>query len=614
MNLPASGRFTSLHEMLRWGAETYPEHSVIRTVDGRCLSYAQLYEFTENIKRVLRENGVAPSDRIAIVLANGPEMAVAFLSLAASCATAPLNPTYRRDEFEFYLSDLQAKALVVQAGAESPAIEAATALDIPIIALLPASDSDSAGLFTLEFARSDAPIEAGFTGADDIALLLHTSGTTSRPKLVPLTQANLSASAANIRETLHLTQADSCLNVMPLFHIHGLMGVLMTSIASGASVICSPGFNAPHFFEWMDRSAPTWYSAVPSIHQSILLHAPANQEIIARHSLRFVRSSSAALPLPVIEELGRVFSAPVIEAYGMTEASHQMASNPLPPARRKAGSVGHATGIEIAIMDEAGILLPPEKIGEIVIRGRSVTASYVSNPAANGIAFTNGWFLTGDQGYLDSDGYLYISGRIKEIINRGGEKISPREVDEVLLKHPQVAQAVTFAMPDARLGEEVAAAVVLRSGGQVSERALRDFVAESLAEFKVPRRVVILGEIPKGPTGKIQRIGLAEKLGIHAPDDDALTPIEYTAPTNPIEEMLAGFWAEVLGIEQVGIHHPFMSLGGDSLLAAQIVSRLQNAADIKVTLRDFFDTPTVASMAAVIEQILLEEIDQASEG
>jgi oxalate---CoA ligase len=259
---------------------------------------------------------------------------------------------------------------------------------------------------------------------------------------------------------------------------------------------------------------PTWYTAVPTMHQAILARAERNREIVARSRLRFIRSSSASLPPQVMAELERVFRAPVIESYGMTEASHQMASNPLPPRPRKPGSVGLAAGPEVAVMDDAGSLLPRGAVGEVVIRGPNVTRGYEANPEANAKAFTNGWFRTGDQGVLDDDGYLRLTGRLKELINRGGEKISPLEVDDVLMDHPAVQQVVTFAMPHEKLGEEVAAAVVLREGKIATERELRDFAATRLADFKVPRRVVLLPEIPKGATGKLQRIGLAKKLGL----------------------------------------------------------------------------------------------------
>jgi acyl-CoA synthetase (AMP-forming)/AMP-acid ligase II len=347
-----------------------------------------------------------------------------------------------------------------------------------------------------------------------VALVLHTSGTTSRPKIVPLTQRNVCASAVHVAESLSLTASDRCLNVMPLFHIHGLIAAVLASLAAGGTVVCAPGFNALKFFSWMDDARPSWYTAVPTMHQAILARADRNRDAIVRNPLRFLRSSSASLPPQVMKSLEETFGAPVIEAYGMTEAAHQMAANPLPPRARKPGSVGVAAGPEVAIMDEAGRILPAGEIGEVVIRGPNVTPGYQNNPSANAAAFTSGWFRTGDQGAFDDEGYLRLTGRLKEIINRGGEKISPREVDEVLLDHPAVAQAVTFGMPHEKLGEEVGCALVLKEGSKASEGEIREYASRRLADFKVPRRVLFLEEIPKGPTGKLQRIGLAEKLGL----------------------------------------------------------------------------------------------------
>jgi acyl-CoA synthetase (AMP-forming)/AMP-acid ligase II len=476
------------------------------------LTYGGLAGLAGRTVAALNGRGIGRRDRVAIVLPNGPDMASAFLAIGAGAATAPLNPAYRADEFDFYLRDLEPKALVVQAGAETPAREAARKLGVAVIELVP--DPAAAGLFRLDIpAGSAAPV---FSGPDDDALLLHTSGTTSRPKLVPLSQRNILASAKHIGGTLALAPADRCLNIMPLFHIHGLIGAVLSTIAAGGSVFCTPGFNALKFFAWLEESRPTWYSAVPTMHQAILARAERNLEILERRKLRFIRSSSASLPAPVMQELESVFGCPVIESYGMTEASHQMTSNPLPPAARKPGSVGRAAGPEVAILGEDGKKLRPGEAGEVVIKGPNVTAGYVANDSANAAAFTDGWFRTGDQGVFDAEGYLTITGRLKELINRGGEKVSPLEVDAVLLGHPAVAQAVTFALPHDKLGEEVGAAIVLREGAALTERELRDFAAQRLADFKVPRRVLFLEEIPKGATGKLQRIGLAAKLGLSA--------------------------------------------------------------------------------------------------
>ena len=497
----------TLNALLANGAAAAP---AIRAPGRPALSYAGLRDLAAATIARLNGIGIGRNDRVAIVLPNGPEMAAAFIAIGAGATTAPLNPAYRADEFNFYLTDLKAKALVVQKGVATEARDVAAKLGVAVLELVP---GDHAGSFTLEGGTHAKASQPGAAEAGDIALVLHTSGTTARPKIVPLSQANICASARHIGATLALAPTDACLNIMPLFHIHGLIAAVLSSLGAGGAVICTPGFDALRFFRLLDEERPSWYTAVPTMHQTILTRADRNAEIIARAKLRFIRSSSASLPGPVMEQLEAVFGCPLVESYGMTEASHQMASNPL-AGPRKPGSVGRAAGPEVTIMDDDGTVLPQGEIGEVVIRGPNVTAGYEANPEANAKAFTNGWFRTGDQGAFDAEGYLTLTGRLKELINRGGEKVSPLEVDGVLSAHPAVAQALTFAMPHAKLGEEVAAAVVLREGADCSERELRDFAAQQLADFKVPRKVVFLPEIPKGATGKLMRIGLAEKLGL----------------------------------------------------------------------------------------------------
>jgi len=480
------------------------------------LNFTGLRSQVQQTQQQLNQLGLGRNDRVAIVLPNGAEMASAFIAVSAAATAAPLNPAYRAEEFKFYLADLGARALIVAEDSDSVAIEVATSLGMRVIPLR-VQAGDAAGVFTLlpdQQHDHPPPQQGGEADATDMALVLHTSGTTSRPKIVPLSQANICASANNVRCSLALTSQDRGLNIMPLFHIHGLIAAVLAPLAAGGSVTCTPGFNAMKFFPWMQASCPTWYTAVPTMHQTILARAKRNQDIIDANPLRFVRSSSSAIPPQVIVELEQVFRTPVIEAYGMTEAAHQMSCNPLPPAIRKVGSVGLAAGPEIAIMDHEGSLLPTDSIGEVVIRGSNVSAGYENNPTANAEAYCHGWFRTGDQGRLDAQGYLTLTGRLKEIINRGGEKISPREVDEVLMDHPAVQQVVTFALPHPKLGEEVAAAIVLREGCSASEVELREFATQHLADFKIPRKILFLEEIPKGATGKLQRIGLAEKLGL----------------------------------------------------------------------------------------------------
>ena len=503
----------TIADLLQGGAD---EGSAIGAPDGaRPLSYRDLRELATRTVDALNSFGVGRGDRVAMVLPNGPEAATAFVAIAAGAVTAPLSPLYRAEEYEFNLTDLRAKVLVVEAGTDSPARAVAQKLGIPIVELHLRRE-EGAGTFSLRpigDLRGTAA-SPGMGTADDEALVLHTSGSTARPKIVPLLQRNVVASSRHIADTLQLVPGDVCLNIMPLFHIHGLMAAVLSSLRAGAQVCCTPGFNALRFFHWFDEVQPTWYTAVPTMHQAILSRASRHPDFVAKSRLRLVRSSSASLPPQVMQELERTFRAPVIEAYGMTEAAHQMTSNPLPPKPRKPGTVGRAAGPEVAIMNEEGLLVGRGETGEVVIRGTNVTSGYEANPGANEQAFIDDWFRTGDQGEIDSDGYLKLTGRLKELINRGGEKVGPLEIDAILMEHPAVLQVCTFAMPHDKLGEEVAAAVVLREGKSATERELHQFAEKHLAHFKIPRKFVFLKEIPKGPTGKLQRIGLAKKLGL----------------------------------------------------------------------------------------------------
>jgi acyl-CoA synthetase (AMP-forming)/AMP-acid ligase II len=452
--------------------------------------------------------GLTRSDAIAIVAPNSAEAIVLFLGAANTGIAAPLNPAYKADEFRFYLEDIGAKALVL-----GPGIGDAPQNAVPSGAIVLEAGFDDRARIRLTSGRGASPsVHGGSRTApgDAVALVLHTSGTTSKPKLVELRHRNLVHSAHNIAKTYELTADDVSLCVMPLFHIHGLMASALATFASGGTlVVPQGGFDALTFWQIAAQHRATWYSAVPTIHQMLLIRNRGEPPEGARF-LRFIRSSSSSLAPEVMRQLEARFAVPVIEAYGMTEAAHQMASNPLPPGERRPGTVGRATGIEIGIMDDDGAILGAGERGEVVVRGASITSAYAHNPEANAKAFTDGWFKTGDQGVLERDGYLSLVGRLKELINRGGEKIAPREIDEVLLRHPAVAEAVTFALPHATLGEEVAAAVVLKV--DVGEKDLAAFARRHLADHKVPRKIYIVDQIPRTATGKIQRRAVAETL------------------------------------------------------------------------------------------------------
>src|SRR5437867_7547992 len=489
----------TLFDLLAVGDPSHP--ALMVPEGGPAVTYRSLRNQVEGLAATLHALGLGRGDRVAMALSNGIEVITAFFGITAAAATAaPLNPAYTAEEFRFYLEDIEAKALIVPPGGGEQARVAAPAGTLLIEAVLTTDGQvrfDVAGSSPLPRVQTDpAP--------DDVALFLHTSGTTSRPKGVPLLHANLLASAANVVATYALTAADVSLCVMPLFHVHGLVASTLATLASGGTVVVPGKFSPLSFWRVARDYGATWYSAVPTLHQLLLARAEAGSGRPAgAERLRFIRSCSAPLAPQVMHQLEAAFGAPVLEAYGMTEAAHQMASNPLPPAQRKPGSVGRGTDVRIGIMDASGRHLGPGERGEVVIQGPNVTAGYENNPEANAAAFTNGWFRTGDQGFLDADGYLTLVGRLKELINRGGEKIPPREIDEVLLAHPSVAEAVAFGVPHPTWGEEVEAVVVVRA--VVTEADLLAFCRERLADYKRPKRIHIAEAIPRTATGKIQR-------------------------------------------------------------------------------------------------------------
>ncbi len=589
----------SIPELLAEVARRNPEAGALYAPGVSPSRYSEILGRRDQVVHQLNRLGAGRNDRVAVVLGNGPELAAAFLTISSAATFAPLNPEYTQSEFDFYLADLNARALVVRRGVETPAREAARRLRITVIDLVPVPGGEAGG-FDLDGPEGPAPDSRGLAREDDVALVLHTSGTTARPKRVPLTHRNVTASAAHIRTTLALTPADRCLNVMPLFHIHGLIGATLASVAAGAGLVCTPGFLASSFFEWLEEFGATWYTAVPTIHQAVLAEAARRGAAAKGRRLRLIRSSSSALPSPVLRELESVFGVPVLESYGMTEAAHQICSNPPPPGKQKAGSVGPAAGPDVAVMGESDRLLGSGETGEIVIRGPNVTSGYEDNPEANAAAFAGGWLRTGDLGYRDNDGYFYLTGRIKELINRGSEKISPREIDEVLLDHPAVGQAVAFAVPHPTLGEDIAAAVVLRVNATVSPAELRELAFQRLAAFKVPSRIIIVDAIPKGPTGKIQRVGLAAKLA-----QELTTPL--VAPQDEIDALLADIWQEVLGIEAVGMLDNFFAIGGDSLRGTRAIARVNELFDLDLAVSVAFRYPTLEQFSREIRRAALPE-------
>lgn len=594
----------TISELLHQCAALNPAANAILAEGRAPLTYGNLLGEFEQAVRSINAMGLKPNDRVAIVASSGPEMVVLFLVISATATCAPLNPSYTPAELEFYLRDLAPRLLIVEKELPTQAAEVAERLGIPTLQMMPAAHA--AGAFCFINPPRGVGNANRVSTAEDIGLVLHTSGTTGRPKIVPLSQQNLCTSALNVAQSLALSPHDRCLSVMPLFHIHGLIGAALSTIASAGSLACPGAFRSSAFGNWIKTFQPTWYTAAPSIHAAVLARAGQVKEALGTSNrIRFLRSCSAPLSPQVASGLEELFGVPVLEAYGMTEATHQIACNPFPPHPRKLVSVGIATGTEIGIMDAMGIFLPRNVDGEIVVRGSSVMSGYASAPEANKIAFTEGWFRTGDQGRIDEDGYLFITGRIKEIINRGGEKVAPREVDEVLLSHPGVAEAVAFAIPDLRLGEEIGAAVVLKTEaeGGLDARSLLTFAETRLASFKLPRRIVFVHEIPRGPTGKPQRIGLAKRLGLEETSQSTIASGPKEALRTPTEQTLLRLCRETFELDDIGIHDDFFDSGGDSLSAMRLLCEVERHWNVILTLADMLGAPTIASFAKVIDGV-----------
>jgi len=560
-------------------------------VPGRAdVSFARLHRRIIDMVERLNAVGVGRGDRVAIVLPNIPEAAVASLGVMAGAAAAPLNPEFKEAESEFFLSRLRPKLLLALAGKITPARAVAEKMGIPILELSPTLSAE-AGAFELTTQAPLAAVErGGLGGPDDLALVLHTSGTSALPRTVPLTHRNLAASARNMARSLDLGPADRCLHMLPMFHIGALVDVLAAPLVSGGSVICANGFSAPEFFRCLAELRPTWSQAVPTMLQDIVDHAAEHSGIVAGNTLRLMRSVSAPLPVSLLEAFESAFGVPVIEIYGMTETAGLITSNPIGERLRRPGSVGVPAGPELQIVDAAGSDRPRGQSGEVVVRGANVMAGYLDAPAENAQGFFGDWFRTGDEGYLDDDGHLHLTGRLKEIINRGGEKISPREVDDLLLDHPAIADAATFAVAHDSLGEDVAAAIVLKQGASLSRQEVIDYLQPRLAYFKVPRVVHFLDRIPKTPGGKLQRYKLSEDLGSVVPEVSG-SGAAYISPESPVAKAIAGMWARALNVPQVGLYDDFFELGGDSLKGASFINEIQQAWGETVYVSAIFDAP-----------------------
>ena len=591
----------SMYAVVRDWAERIPDAPAILLGDGQAHSYRDLLSRIETIGRQLNDAGFGCGDRIALVHPGGPEMVVAVQGIWSFATVVPMNPAHTVGEFALQFRDMGIKAVLVASGMESPARIAAERLALP---LLDYAEDESGPVVRMagECRPIDVSERSGPASADDIATVIVTSGTTGHSKIVPLRHRHMVQRNIYKVRDLKLSPEDRCLNMLRLYHSGGLNQGLCMSLIGGGSVGVLTDFSVGGFFRALDTLELTCCAAPYAFYHAIHRDLPAYRRNIERAAprLRFLQSGTGQLNPQVAEELERAFDTPLVVTYGLSE-SGSITGDGVPPARRKRGSVGTVVHDGVAILDEAGNPADAGVPGEVAARGPTVFDGYENDEAANRSAFVNGWYRTGDLGYFDDDGYLFITGRIKELINRGGQKISPKEIDDALFAHPQVAEAVAFPVAHPTLGEEVAAAVVLEPDGDVSAEALSGFVRERLAGFKAPRRIVFADEIPLGPTGKVQRRSLAAAFGLDGDGSAAGTGNGSAAgaerAASEIEARLAALWADALGLDHVGLDEDFFLLGGDSLQAVELFLRVEKAFGQRLPRSVLFEAGTVSAMA-----------------
>ena len=585
--------FSCLRDLLACHGRNAPDRNALLASGRPPMTYGSLWAWANDVVPRLRSAGVGQSDRVAVVLPDGLEAAVAMIGVAAGAVCVPLNPGFTADEWQRYFSELRVAALLTRPDIDSASRGVAHTLGIPLINLS-TRPSEGPGTFNIVGPATRRIADGEFASSADDAFILLTSGSTSRPKMVPLTHASVCLSAYNVGVALALGPRDRLLSVLPLFHGHGLISGVLAALAAGSSVVCTPGFDPEAFLGWLTEFRPTWYTAVPAIHRAVLSAADGHKHRAQRSSLRLIRSASSSLPPNVLCGLEALFGVPVIDTYGMTEAATQIAANPLD--RRKLGSVGQSAGAEIAILDGEGRRLSFGERGEIALRGPTITRGYDNDVAATESAFRDGWFRTGDLGYLDAEGYLFIVGRIKDVINRGGQKVAPAEVEQALLSHPDVVEAAVFSVPHKRLGADVAAAVVLRQDAQVSAQKLQGFARERLASFKVPGLIRIVQEIPKGAGGKIKRSELAAASTVRMERGGRMAP-----PRSDVERQVVRIWADLLDVKRIGVDQDVFTLDADSIAVTQVISRLRERFGVDLSFKDIVDAPTVAALSARLE-------------
>jgi oxalate---CoA ligase len=585
-----SGDLT-IADSIRAHAMATPDAPAVVFPDRSILTYRALGRQIDSIGAALRRAGIGAGKRVAIIVPDGPELAVAIVAVAANATSVPLNPGLTAAEFEALFKAQRLEAVILSDWAESAAREVAIRLGLCRL-----DATRSPGGFDIALRTEPWPAAKERRGAkpDDAAFILRTSGTTARPKLVPVTHRNLQAMAARLRRWYAIAPADRVLCVTPLYYAQALKSSLFLPLIAGGSIACPARSGETDFFNWLAALDPTWYLAGPTFHRAVLDRARSLGPGGFRHKLRFINSGAAPLPDRIRDGLEECFGVPVLDSYGISEAG-PMAANSFAPEGRKRGTLGKPQPGELAIWSADAGLVGPDVVGEIVLRGPGVTPGYIDDPDADRAAFFGGWFHTGDLGRIDRDGFLTVVGRIKEMISRGGEKISPAEIDQALLRHPAIAEAAAFAVPHPRLGEDIAAAVVLRPGQEVTSLELRRYLKTSLAAFKIPRRIAFLDALPKGDTGKIRRQDLSRNAPAAARDK----------PSSPfgsvLEADIAEIWRRLLDRADIGPDDEFFELGGDSLLATQMILEVESLTGRKLPDEALFEiaTPRLLAQSAI---------------
>lgn len=580
-------------------ADLRPEGPAIIGCKGESFTWSTVARQIDVTKRDLRSFGIGANDRVLVVLPNGPVTAIAFLAISSAAIYVPMNDQSSLAEIIDYIYQTKSRAVI--AHPEMARQIRAQAEDfIEFIELVPCVLKGYAFDLTSTLSCTDAADD--LTCCDNVALILPTSGSTGKPKLVPLTHETLIRSAADMAESLCLSVDDRCLNLMPLFHVHGLVGGLLAPMIAGGSVICPENSHPKLFFSALERMRPTWYTAVPTMHNAIVSSAPNYERIVKHHTLKFIRSCSAPLASKLFHDLHHVFGVPVVEAYGMTEASHQVASNSVVPGRQQPNSVGVPHGnLKVAIIDSCGEFLGESDVGEIVISGPTVFSGYDSNEPANREAFIGEWFRTGDLGRIDRAGNIFIVGRLKDQINRGGEKISPAEIDAAILSYPGVAEVAVFGVSHPSLGQEVAAAIVVSVGSKVTDRELRDYLSLKLRPSKIPKRIYFVADLPKTASGKIQRRLVASKIEEAVVSQSLDQDTRGQDAGGELEKIIA-IWSRLLNTNEPFKNDNFFESGGDSLLLAQLVYEIERHYGCNISLQDFLACPTLDRLMDIVEK------------